>query len=340
MEKKYWLHRISHEWTISYPLLEQGYLSIGWNYLSKTNVINEIAKDGIDGFKKVIESAGIQYRLVQNLWHFLNFKPGDIVVVPKFDKEFGVFEIQGMPFRVSDKPEICIKSTDGMQIKVGEDGFFSSKTGYIYDIGYLVPVKELNHIPRSYANADLVSRMKIRQSTANIGDISESVEVAITTKQPISLHDYILDKASDHALSALKQRLSPDNLEKVVRWYMIKMGASRSYIPAKNESGKENYADADVIAEFDDLGLVFYIQVKKHTGKTNEWSVHQISEYQQQMQDGSNDYTYVSWVISTAEFSELAKEDAKSKGVRLISGDDLVKMLLNCGIEDIDKALV
>ena len=28
---KYWLHRISHEAKVSYPLLESGYLSIGWS---------------------------------------------------------------------------------------------------------------------------------------------------------------------------------------------------------------------------------------------------------------------------------------------------------------------
>ena len=29
----YWLHRISNEWGVAKPLLDKGYLTIGWQYL-------------------------------------------------------------------------------------------------------------------------------------------------------------------------------------------------------------------------------------------------------------------------------------------------------------------
>ena len=41
----YWLHRISHHAEVSYPLLEQGYLSIGWIFLSKPAFIDEICSE-------------------------------------------------------------------------------------------------------------------------------------------------------------------------------------------------------------------------------------------------------------------------------------------------------
>lgn len=31
MEKKYYLHRISHEWNVSKKLFDKGYLTVGWS---------------------------------------------------------------------------------------------------------------------------------------------------------------------------------------------------------------------------------------------------------------------------------------------------------------------
>lgn len=302
MDKNYWLHRISHEWT------------------------------------HIMKACNIQARSRWNLWYFLNFKPGDIVVVPQFDKKFGIFEVLDTPFSVLQQPELSLQNKNDMDVRVGSMGLYCPKTRS-YDIGFLAPVRMLNQIPRSYADSSLVSRMKIRQATADISDISKSVDDAIFRKQPVNLHTVILEQTSAKTQQVFKQYLTPNKLELVIKWYMKKKGASRVFIPPKNERGKENYADADVIAEFDDLGIIFYIQAKNHIESTSEWGVHQIKEYLQQMQDDTNGYTYISWVISTADFSEIAKEEARSKEVRLIGGDDFVKMLLNCGIEDIDDAM-
>jgi len=119
---------------------------------------------------------------------------------------------------------------------------------------------------------------------------------------------------------------------------MQKQGASRAWRPAKNEAGKTEGADADVIAEFDDLGVIFYIQVKKHQGETGDWAVRQIAEYRAQ-KGRKEDYTYIHWVVSTADFSWEAVQAAKAKGVRLIGGQELARMLLNVGLERLDPSL-
>lgn len=36
--RKYWLHRISHEWHVSYKLLAGGYLSVGWYALAGSGI--------------------------------------------------------------------------------------------------------------------------------------------------------------------------------------------------------------------------------------------------------------------------------------------------------------
>jgi hypothetical protein len=206
-------------------------------------------------------------------------------------------------------------------------------------LGFVVPIKSLTRIPRIYANADLVSRMKIRQTNADITDIKQSIEDAILAQAPVSIHDALIEATVANVQSVISRHITPDNLELIVKWYMKKMGADSVWIPAKNERNKENGADADVVAEFNDLRVIYYIQVKKHSGETSSWAIKQISEYKQQRQDDSNDYTYIPWVISTADFSNDAIEMAKANGVRLIGGTDLISMLLNCGINDIDSAL-
>ena len=72
--------------------------------------------------------------------------------------------------------------------------------------------------------------------------------------------------------------------------------------------------------------------------KTGSWAVQQISEYKRQKQNEDGDYTYISWVISTASFSETAVQNAKEIGVRLISGNDFIRMLMDCGLDGIEFA--
>ena len=44
MTKKYYLHRISHEDYVSYSLMNQGYLTLGWNELAGSGIL-EAAKE-------------------------------------------------------------------------------------------------------------------------------------------------------------------------------------------------------------------------------------------------------------------------------------------------------
>lgn len=43
---KYYLHRISHESNISYPLLDNGLLSIGWSDFSNREFLDNVRKNG------------------------------------------------------------------------------------------------------------------------------------------------------------------------------------------------------------------------------------------------------------------------------------------------------
>jgi len=339
MEMKYWLHRISYEWEVSYSLFDQGYLSIGWSTFMNTDVLQCIRKDGEQGFNRFMEQHGESSRSRWNLWHFSQFRKNDIVVVPLFDKEFAICQVLDEAIPISNVSGLKFINQLDKPVVVNEQGIQCESTNKSYDIGFLVRIKKMLCIPRSYADAALTARMKMRQTNGDISDIGKSVETALRTKAPVSIHDSLIDATVENIQGTMQRVISPDMLERTVKWYMKKKGADSVRIPAKNESGKENGADADVIAEFNDLRIIFYIQVKKHEGITNDWAVHQIAEYKQQKQDEMNDYTYISWVISMADFSDVAVTQAKENGVRLIGGSDFVRMLMNCGISDIDEAI-
>ena len=124
---------------------------------------------------------------------------------------------------------------------------------------------------------------------------------------------------------------------------MEKLGAN-AYIPPKNQAGKEDYADADIIARFDNINVIILIQAKHHKLETDEWAVNQIKKYKEQLEnpncaldDGMDGYTYIPWVISTcSDYTKQAKEDAKEHNVKLINGKDFAKMLLQQGLQNID----
>lgn len=341
MERRYWLHRISHEWEVSYSLLEKGYLSIGWRRFLHSDILAWIAADGEHGFNTFMARQQETGRSRWNLWYFCQFRPGDRVVVPLFDHEFTIVEVTGTAFPVDALCGSSLLTQKNDPAEINRQGIRNTATGKIYDIGFLVKVKALRPHPikRSFADARLSSKMKLRQTNAEITSIAGSIEAALSAEAPASLHAALLDASLERFQNVIQQNVTPDGLERLVCWYMKKKGASSAWIPAKNERDKKNGADADVIAEFEALRVIFYIQVKKHQGQTSGWAVHQVAEYASQKQDDANDYTYIPWVISTAEFDADAVQDAKTKGVRLIGGGDFMKMLLDCGIDSIDEAL-
>ena len=339
MSKKYWLHRVSHEWRISYALLKKGYLTIGWSKFMQEGLLEAVQKGGIRAFEAFMTSHEETNRSRWNLWYFSQFCVGDTVVVPLYDKEFLIGEVVEPPMPITELNGFSFKDELNEMAIVNKDGVSLAESGQCFDLGFVVKIKPLTRLPRSFADANLIARMKIRQTNADITDLKSSIEAALNAQAPVSIHDALIEATISNVQDVIKRHITPDNLERIVKWYMKKMGADVVRIPAKNERNKENGADADVIAEFNDLRVIYYIQVKKHEGETSSWAIQQISEYRQQRQNEANDYTYIPWVISTANFSEEAVEMGKANGVRLIGGTDFIGMLLNCGISDIDSAL-
>ncbi len=189
---------------------------------------------------------------------------------------------------------------------------------------------------RSIAMSSLISRMKIRQTTANVNDLQDEIEQVPYRTQ--KTYFSVKPKLADLLLKDIKEHCSPDDLERLVLWYMKKLGAS-AHIPAKNASGKTDYADADVVAEFENINVIIYVQVKNHSGQTSDWAIKQVERYAQQTADVNSEYTYINWVISTADFSDKTIEKGKEKNVVLINGSSFAGKLLDVGLVHISDFL-
>lgn len=346
----YWLHRISYEWSVSSVLLkEKNLLSIGFSdFLQDEYFIENINNEnGRDYFEKTNKK--IWGQLVRNrwsLWRFLtSFKENDIILVPTSGK-FSLYKVTGKPTSAGKGLNGTIKDTNGHLV--------SSRGDYLYrgdqlvDLGYVIPVKPIEvGIPRDgYCDDPLKKRMKIYKTNADMNDYVNNIEEArrnFVSKTPIDIHEIAISGMSDSMLKVIREKMDDRQFEKLIKWYLEKLGALDVNIPAKNEAGKEDGADADVIAAFEKLHIVIYVQAKHHTGTTDGWAVEQIEKYKEQkFRDESDDNsTPLTWVISSAdEFAEDAVENAKTNGVRLINGTEFARMLIDVGIDHINDAFL
>lgn len=345
----YWLHRISHHAEVSYPLLKQNKLSIGFSDFATQEFIDDLLQNEGDKRWQILEEMfeymwGSRPRTRHNLWRFLvKFKKGDKVVVPSWG-EFSVYEIiSEKPKPISDlnSPDLRDWNKNKLELRNG----LLYRSDHLIDLGFfwdVAPVaKKMSR--KDFADAPLTSRMKIRTTNSNISHLKESVEralISFANNRPINLYSEIVEKVAPQVLKSLKTNLNPDKFENLVKFYFQRNGATEVYIPAKNESGKEG--DADVIAIFEPIKTIIYAQVKFHNIKseTNKWAVEQIKDYRNNKELLDDDYTKIAWVITSANgFTENSIKMAQEERIQLIDGNRFAEMLIEAGILDLNKAL-
>ena len=294
-----------------------------------------------EGFEPLMDELKARYRSRWCLNRFARFMPGDTVVVPLYDKCFAIAEVENSAKSILDLPLEVVNELKDVNLSVnGLTDISDSQNIRDIDIGFFVKIKTpVKIIPRSFAEDKLQTRMKMRQTNASINDLAKEVDDAAKREAPVDVHEILVEETANAILGKIKKYVTADNFERVVKWYMERIGASKVYIPPKNSSEKEDYADADVVAVFESLGVTIYIQVKKHDDKTDGWAVEQISKYDENQEKNSIDgMTYIPWVVSTAEdFKEEAKVKAIEKGVKLINGKEFARMLAEVGVNGIDE---
>lgn len=330
---KYYLHRISHEGDVSYPLLENGLLSIGWHDFGNKEFIDKARTNGLDYIKQQLkELSGNIPRNCKAYYRFIvEMDKGDIILVP-MPRSFSIYKVleKAIPVSEINLPEnLC--TTDDKPIVYKNNLLYVDDD--VVDLGFVIKVQKMEqNISRyDYADAKLTARMKIRQTNADITDLEESINNAINVfnaNKPINLRSEIIENYTASVLNTIKTVAQPDKLENLILWYCKKLGASDVDIQPRNETDKQG--DADVIATFENLKLILYIQAKFHKEETDSWAVEQISNYCGNILDDG--YSHIAWVITTADkYNQEAIKIAKEQNVMHITGKQFAEMLLDVG---------
>jgi predicted Mrr-cat superfamily restriction endonuclease len=195
-EKKIWLHRISHHAEVAYPLLDNGYLSIGFSAFSSHDFIKDVrGGNGEQLFEEYFDWIWeSRPRTRNNLWRFVaEMREGHLVVVPSLWGTFSVFELTEDMARLVSEIELSeIMDWDGKKIEKKEDGLYTT-TGQLIDLGFVRKVKLIaKDIPRyEYADSALTSRMKNQYTNFDITDLKASIEKALECfkkGQPLNIY--------------------------------------------------------------------------------------------------------------------------------------------------------
>lgn len=347
----YLLHRISHEASAAYPLLDAGYLTIGFSDFAYDSFIDGVrASDNWEVnwefFEKEFDTVwGERSRNRHTLWRFVEgLKQGDTVLVPTYGA-FSLYKIVGeKPKPISTLPTDGISAWGSKPLYIEDERLYAGE-GEMYDLGFYWEVEPIAlEIPRhKFANKALTARMKVRQTNVWIDGLRDAVESALHAykkNKPINIGNDIIEATTPKILDLIKTKITPDKFEHLVKYYFKRVGAHSVQIPAKNEADKQG--DADVIAVFETIKTIIYIQVKHHDGQTDEWAARQISEYVENKENEAQDdgYTRVMWVVSSADsFSDACVEMAKKEKVQLINGTEFTKMLIEAGVMNLSNVL-
>ena len=306
----YWLHRCARSG--GHEILDNEHrLTIGFaDAANDSDMVKAVkAKDGqlFDDYYEQIYKGDI-WPQRWHLWYFTcDMKADDIVVVPRHGG-FTICKLKGEPI-VSERP-------------------YELDIGWEWDVDILADFCA----PRdAYASAPLFRRMKCQQTTLKLDNLKDDVDQALTRfreKRPFVISTELAKKS----LELLSNNCSDSQLEEIVCNYFNHLGASAEVLP-KNYSDK--VGDCDVQVVFSAVRLQIFVQVKLHSGKTGEWAVQQITDYDRDMKSKNYDpnWTYACWVVSLADdFTDEAKKLADEKGVLLINGLDFCSMLVEGGL--------
>ncbi len=351
-ERQYWLHRITggaNAWPLAHHLLaEKEVLSIGWSDFSTDEFVEKVRSDGgmkyVESSIKVCWGVDTPPRSRWSLWHFIiDMRPGDWVIVPS-EKQLSIYEIlDEIIFTNFSLEKDYSKNLEELNIIREGHYLYQCKEDKkkVVDLGFYRRVKlvEPNNISREkYCDSKLTSRLKIRQTTANVSDLKNDILSALKRcreGRPIQLKHSILESAEAAVYKMIQDLMDSIKFESLVEWYLKSLGAKFVHTPAKNSSPTED-GDADKVAYFDRLKLFVMVQAKKHTGDTNAWAVKQIVSYSKNSSPTSDENGQVCalWVISACDdYNEDAYNLASEHNVRLINGHEFARLILEVGVD-------
>lgn len=330
----YLMHRISHEVKTSIKLLnDDNMLSIGWQIIVKEGLANETIQqaqgekadfiDYFEGLKNKLNNKYFTRRKGYYLYNFLKLDKGDKVVIP--------MPIEGTItiVEVVDKPIPYRKEANGEEV----------------DIGFVVNVRKIaENIQRAdYVIPELASKFKYRGSNLVLSSKDNTIIDSLISNFKKGKKSHSFDNHRENIISIINQYLN-DNVndnqfEKIIEMYFEKIGADSTYRRSKKYKNEKNekIADVDVIAKFDALRTVVYVQVKHHKGFTNNHGLEQLHKFEHENEEDFKHLNPLKWLITTGEVDSKTEDKSVEYNIRIISDREFAAMMYSAGMIEIPK---
>lgn len=318
------MHRITHENDQTKKLLaSQSKLPIGYAAFVKKNQAEEIMAEADKSdkrnfarfFVELGEKDGFDWMTPMRsyfLYNFLRLTVGDRILVPS-PGQFSIFEVTGVPEALT------------------QDDVNNA------DLGFAVTVKPIaEHLPRNnYLGSALTSKLKYRGtnlvlSTAEVDRLIETLNTKTTITDFSATKDAVVEQVQKNIID----KLTPDQLELLVKNYLENLGADKTYIPSKKGQRNDNdpVADIDVMGQFNNLGIAVYVQVKHHKGaESHAGFTHAIAQLAASRYTGIQEYDSlipVKWLVTTAKVDSEWIEDVAPQNIRVIQNDEFATLLV------------
>jgi len=299
----------------SRELVNNGFIGYGWmnvkfnTYSSTKNLLEQ-------GF----EANGINYgRKKKQIKRFFELKKDDIVAVP-LSKVIAIGIVEGEK-TFDDKSKLKFSAN---RIKVN---FNLDNNGKII------------YVPRkSFTNA-FQSRLKIRQTVADLESFRDEIEekiLEIKTGKLLTWDEKFIKKEEEYENTFKRQLLKRlrtgkklglaaggYGLEKLVE-ELMKINGYKAKIMPKNQS--KGIDDIDIravkINEITGLEEVLLIQVKHHNNNTSGHGINQLAAHK-----ANTDEMTTKILITTGDVNEQVKEKAEKVKILIIDGESLVDMI-------------
>jgi predicted Mrr-cat superfamily restriction endonuclease len=288
-------------WSEAKGLLDS---SLGWHAFRE--IIHQTYYRSRTDYVASGSSAGSMWRFIRRM------EVGDLVVVPH-GPEFHVARVHG-PARW-DEPLVADDSAYRRRVEWLNNG---------------VP------IPRRFARAALISRMKIRQTCADATDLLEEITDALAAAN----HGHVPSFASDLRLRLIAEtlqeirsgRLDSFAFENLVGSVLRSLGAATvTVVPRAQDKGVDILATFSMASTFD---LVLAVQAK-HFQPDPPVGAPVIDQLVTGMEaEGAT----MGWVVTSGVFSEDAQrrlsevEVERSLRIELVDGEQLAAMVVEGGL--------
>jgi predicted Mrr-cat superfamily restriction endonuclease len=258
------------------------------------------------------------------MWRFLKvMQPGDWVVVPSGGGKFYVAEI-----------------LDASPVYDGSEEAIRADSGYRRRVRWL---NDKQPLLRSAARSRLISRMKIRQTSANakdlIDEIHDALVLASAGEQPAKedaqklFANEVRKKMVEAALKEIQQGYMDERkFEGLVATVLRRAGASSvEIVPRQHDKG------VDIKATFQIGGispLEVGVQAKYYKGDVGTAAVEQL------IKGLKEEELTTGWLVTSGEIPEEMEgylEDAQTReGLALttVDGRQLAEMIIDFGLQD------